>query len=395
MAKKHISIDQLVPGMHIVGLDIPWMKTPFLVHKMTVKNQEQVAKLRQSGVKVATIDTDKGIDVAVAEAAPTNAPSRREQLKPSSLNSEMQQAGRVRSVTRTTMQKALSLIQQDEPIKQSMITPLIDGAVDSLLRNSEALLILAHQRSKGMHLINHSFNCMSLAMLLAQQIGLPEQRIEWVGQAALLMDIGWIKIAAEYFTLGYPYTDEEYHAIQQHVGHSVEILDQGGFAPEVIGWINDHHERMDGEGYPAQLSGEEIPLESRILSLVDHFDSGVNGYYDSPADLPPEVLRDIYGKAKKGCHDTQVAESFVQMVGIYPISSGVLLNTGERAVVTRVNSGNPLKPRIKICYSKQLTALTQPIDLDLGKQQAEPRSVKRVIDPASRSEDPLGLLSIE
>ena len=68
MATKRISIDQLVPGMYIVEMDVPWYRTPFLFHKRAIKDLETIQLMKQHGIRTVTIDTSKGCDLSPASA---------------------------------------------------------------------------------------------------------------------------------------------------------------------------------------------------------------------------------------------------------------------------------------------------------------------------------------
>lgn len=393
MAVKEIDVQQLRIGMYIVGMDVSWLKTPFLVHRLELKDKNQIQSIINSGAKKITIDLDRGLDIDEPIPAIPNVPASVREA-PTSFQAELGQAKKVRSATRKTMQRALGMIQQDEEFKASMLTPLIDETVSSLLRNSTALLALVHQRPQGMHLINHAFNCMTLSLLLGQQMQLTDQELESLGMAALLMDIGWVQLPMDWFALGHGYSDEEFDKIRGHVDTSVDILERGQFSTDVIHLVEHHHERFNGGGYPNGVAETGIPIGSQILSLVDHFDSQVNGYYDSPSVIPATAVRTIYGNAKNGGHPARLAQALVTILGIYPVSSAVLLNTGERGLVTRVNWKSPLQPRVKLLYNRTKQPLTKPFEIDLSNQHNadQERSIRSVIDPGNKAEDPQGLL---
>lgn len=397
MAEKTIGIDQLRVGMYVIGMDISWMKTPFLVHRLEIREPAHIAALRRSGAREVTIDTQRGKDVEPEPSMEAQAAPPLKIIQATSYQKELDQAKKIRSTTRKAMQKAFTLIQQDEELKESMLTPVIDQTVESLLRNSSALLSLAHQRNNGMYLINHCFNVMTLSLLMGQQLDFKDQALETLGMAGLLMDIGWIKLPLEQFMLGYSYTDEEYEAIRLHVDQGVSILEANHFSPEVVSLVEHHHERFDGSGYPSHIAGEQIPIASRILSLVDHFDSLVNGYYDSPSVIPAKALKIIYNRAQQGGHDLNLVQLLIHLVGVYPMSSAVLLNTGERGVVTRVNWKTPLMPRVKVFYNRAKSPLTKPYEVDLEKQfgHQETRAIEKIIDPGVKQEDPLGILHFD
>lgn len=223
---------------------------------------------------------------------------------------------------------------------------------------------------------------------------LNETELLWLGTAGLLMDIGWTKLPLDLFENISIYTEAEYSLIQKHVDYSVEILEKSGFEPEVVDLVVKHHERVDGSGYYAGYVGEEISLSSRILSLIDYYNSKINGYYNSPSAIPSTALQEVYQKAQKGSYDVELVELLIKMVGIYPVSSAVQLNTLEKGVVLKVNWRDALKPMITIYYNKNGLPLMKPMIIDLNKQleTQTQRSIKSVIDPRNPKHDPENLL---
>jgi len=121
----------------------------------------------------------------------------------------------------------------------------------------------------------HSLRVASLAMRIADAMGLPPRKLNDIETAAMLHDIG--KIEAVYTEiLGKPdhLTREERQIIESHVTKGVELLEQlSSFPKDVVDGVRSHHERVDGKGYPDGLSKEEIPLSARIIQVCDAIDA--------------------------------------------------------------------------------------------------------------------------
>ncbi|GAB6043615.1 HD-GYP domain-containing protein [Endothiovibrio diazotrophicus] len=443
MAKKSISIDQLVPGMYLVGVDISWIDTPFLRNRFLVKNAAVIDKLKACGATRVEIDTDKGMDVVGAPApvdAPVEAPPPHQappqpqsappqpqpqpqpapvaaQVAPSpprpaaakapsrpvvaavptapaEYEEEIARAKKIKSAGQQIMRKAFDTVRQGGKIEESMFGSLIEHTIGSSRRNSLAVLTMLHQQPTTKELIHHAFNQMSMAVLLGERMDLEPERLERLATAALLMDIGWIRLPTTLLRQQYAYTDEEFRAIQEHVRHSVDILYEGGFDDEILQLVENHHERPDGSGYPEALVASEIPLESQILSLVNHFESNVHGLYDSAPQIPVKALRNIYTRGTEGGHDTALAKQLISIVGVYPMSSAVELDSGERGVVVKVNWKQPLKPIVRLIYGKDRQPLFEQVDVDLSKpvEAGGAKKISNVLDPRNTAVDPRGLL---
>src|SRR2546430_9360345 len=135
------------------------------------------------------------------------------------------------------------------------------------------LMILSHFISKDKYTQNHSYRVSIYASTIASEMGLPIERIEEVRAAALLHDLGKLDVSRQILHKAARLTTDEYSAMQKHVDIGVQMLQPvGGPLARVIPIILAHHDKFDGSGYhPTQ--GEDIPLEARILSVADVFDS--------------------------------------------------------------------------------------------------------------------------
>nr|HPJ26818.1 HD-GYP domain-containing protein [Synergistaceae bacterium] len=115
----------------------------------------------------------------------------------------------------------------------------------------------------------HQERVAQLAVAIAREMKLPEERIRGVAVAAVLHDLGKIDVPAEILSKPSKLKEKEYSLIQDHCLAGYEILKNVDFPWPVAQAVLQHHERMDGSGYPCGLSGEQILLESRILAVAD------------------------------------------------------------------------------------------------------------------------------
>ena len=135
----------------------------------------------------------------------------------------------------------------------------------------EALLVALESKDK--YLNGHSVRVRNMAIKLGALAGLDRGQLRILGYAALLHDVGKIGVHDELLNKTDKLTDEEYKAIQRHPEISAEIIAPVPFLNPSVNAVRHHHERWDGRGYPDGLSGEQIPLMARIISVVDAFDA--------------------------------------------------------------------------------------------------------------------------
>jgi putative nucleotidyltransferase with HDIG domain len=120
----------------------------------------------------------------------------------------------------------------------------------------------------------HSRRVALLVVQVGTELGLSPGRLRTLSRGALLHDIGKVAISREILDKPGPLTELEYETVKEHPERGYELLGElGGFSEEVRGLVRDHHERLDGQGYPRGLSGSELSLDARILTVCDVYDA--------------------------------------------------------------------------------------------------------------------------
>ncbi len=184
----------------------------------------------------------------------------------------------------------------------------LTDAYDATIVGWSRALDMRDQETQG-----HSERVTALTVRLARAMGLPEEEIEYVRWGALLHDIGKMGIPDAVLLKPGPLTNEEWALMRMHPIYSYELLKQIGFIQPSLAIPISHHERWDGQGYPAGLKGEQIPLSARIFAVVDVWDALTN---DRPyrKAWPPERARD-YVAQHAGIHfDPVVVKVFLDHI---------------------------------------------------------------------------------
>jgi putative nucleotidyltransferase with HDIG domain len=172
------------------------------------------------------------------------------------------------------------------------------------------LMILRHFVSQDEYTEHHSYRVSVYATRIAAHLKLSHDRIEDVRAAGLLHDIGKLDISRDLLYKAAKLTREEYEEIQEHVGRGVDMLQTvGGSLRRVIPIVLAHHDKFDGSGYHP-TRGEKIPLEARILSVADVYDSLTS---DRPyrKAMSPYDAKDIIVKGTGTDFDPQVVDGFL------------------------------------------------------------------------------------
>jgi putative nucleotidyltransferase with HDIG domain len=171
------------------------------------------------------------------------------------------------------------------------------------------LMILRHFISKDAYTENHCHRVSVYAVRIAGSMNMDPERIEDIRAAALLHDIGKLDISRELLYKAARLTKEEYEHVRQHVAKGAALLEPvGGSLRRIIPIILAHHDRFDGNGYRPN-SGEQIPLEARIIAVADVYDSLTS---DRPyrKAMSPFEARDIILKGADTEFDPHVVQAF-------------------------------------------------------------------------------------
>lgn len=420
---KKISIDELKIGMFIVEMDISWIQSPFLLHRRAIKSKKDINLLKQSGVKLLTIDLNKSqipeeaskpeLVEQAEKILPDQSCEQSEQdlkesilpipeLSPESLDNpcvsleeELNRAVMLKKQACESFYRINERVKNNQAVSAKALEPVINETIYSLLRNSQALLTLMHLKRYEEKLFSHSFSVMTLALTLAIKNGVKQDDLKKLALAALLHDIGWAQLPLNLFGKVRPYTDNELKVVHQHQKIANIIMGKSSsITSDVKRLMMRHHERLDGSGYPEGLKEERLDDLERILILTDYYDEIIHGLLDRPGLIPAEALRQLYREASQNKLDKSLVELLIKMLGIYPLTSAVELTTGEKGVVIEVNRDKPLVPVVKIMYSSDGRALASPLVLDLDKDSEE-RQVKGIVDFFDQKNDPQRLLLVE
>jgi len=186
------------------------------------------------------------------------------------------------------------------------------------------------------------------SILIANQLKLDKQKTTEITAAAILHDIGMLRLPKSIVEKKAALSPAELKLIQGHPTLSFKIIHKELLYPKIVADIAlQHHERWDGSGYPYGLSGEDILKEAQIISVADTFDAMLTEkpYRNS---LAAYNAMKILVSENQTHFSPEILKAFVNIMGIYPIGSGVLLSDGRLAKVTRYNSSAPLRPTIQI-----------------------------------------------
>jgi HD-GYP domain-containing protein (c-di-GMP phosphodiesterase class II) len=160
-------------------------------------------------------------------------------------------------------------------------------------------------------------------------------------------------------------SEEEYELTKSHVASSLDLLvGQRDFPIEVLTLVAAHHERVDGSGYPRQISGEKLKFPAELTGLIDTYCAMTRSRVYSAPVSNQSALESLIKLRGSKFRETLI-DQFIQCVGLYPIGTLLELNTGEVAVVIQQNQVRRLKPKVLILLAEDKSIERRPRNLDL------------------------------
>ena len=384
-----------------VQLDLNWLQHPFPVSSFRVGSADQIATLRELGLKDVRYVPAKSDPQWRDSAAPVpGEPATASELDPEAGGSTVSQAATPAIDTETERRRrlleaqncALAICDQrfaeatreyqalerslaDQPGQaRSKGDALVSGCIADVLENGDSVIRLLSE-GVGERSGLHPINVMVISLLLGRSLGMKSDELNDLGIAALIHDIGKTRLPPN---LRNPTTSMplmERARYETHVAESVALARRMGYGEGVLTAVGRHHEMADGSGFPGRLSGAELGRMSQVLALVNRYDRMCNPANGLDALTPHEALSVIFAQHKSR-FDAVVLGAFIRMMGVYPPGSIVQLVNDRYAIVASVNSSRPLRPKMIVHDPKVPKEEATILDLETVPELGIRRSLK-------------------
>ncbi len=376
---KKVKVEQLKPGMYIDDLNAPWMNHSFFGNSVKVNDEKVIKRIIENGIKEVYIDTDIGLDVS---DAPTKqeveekiekkmrkiAEQQTDLVQPVTVYEEINHAKKVKKAATKTVQKVMNDVMGGREIEKDRVEDLVNDITTSVFRNQDALMGMSKMKKVDEYLFNHSMSVCVLMTSFAKKLGYDTDTIRQISMGAMLHDIGTTKVPAEIVNKTTKLTDGEYSEIKEHVDFGREILEKTkGISDISIMTAYQHHERLNGSGYPQGLTGDEISKFGKAIAIVDVYDALTSKRVYKRQITPTEALKILF--EWEGDHfDGEMIQLFISCIGVYPVGTLVRLESGMLGVVVNHGEDSLLKPTVRIVYdTKRDVRIVIPYDVDLSR----------------------------
>ena len=271
------------------------------------------------------------------------------------------------------------------------IKRVVQGIVDQVLNEETSLIGLTAIRDYDEYTFTHSVNVCIFSIALGRRLGMTKLQLYELGLAALMHDIGKSRVPLDLLQKTGELTDEEWKWMASHPWLGVLVLFQFRRQQEELSYramtvAYEHHMKQDLTGYPKPIRARNLSMTSKIVAVADGYDAATSRRsYQTVPYPPPAVLQEMRDNPKRGM-DPVVVKAFINLLGIYPVGTLVVLDTFELAVVSAANP-NPealSRPIVKIISDASGLVMQPPITVDLAMPDAGgeyPRTIIKTADP--------------
>jgi len=360
MFTEKVLVENLDLGMYVSRLDRPWLESPFLLQGFVIKDEEDIAKLRQY-CEFVYIDLEQSSTSdwrpdsvfppqarPFRDASPAALTPRIERHDRIFVEKEIEFARNARASLKEAVGNLMDAVREGKKPNVAQLRDSVTEMESSIIRNPDAFMLLRSLQERDTYTYSHCIDSSVMAIAFARHLGLPKDQISDVGLGALLADIGKVRISPTLLTSARRLSGTELEHVRMHVTHSVDIMEElPGMSARVVSIASTHHERFDGSGYPHGLSGDQIPLMGCIAGLVDWFDALTSDRPYGNAESLQTVVQMLY-QCRDASFPGELVERFIQMLGVYPVGTLVELSTGEVGIVIGQNQHRRLRPKVML-----------------------------------------------
>ena len=358
-----IQTRQLQPGMYVY-IDLSWMSHPFPLNRFKLKSAEQIRTIIALGIAQIRYSPENSDVPPLAEetflepAAPVPAQVSPElsamlrEKKDRRVRLELHR-GKVHECQQTIAHAAKLMRGMNADIFAkpteclASAYQLMDSFLDILLRDSGTVLFALNDKLAGEEIYFHSVNVSVLATLLAKELKLPPADIKLIGLGCLFHDIGKLEIPTKVTLKTDPLTQAEKSLLQEHCRYGERIARNAMLDPRALAIIAQHHEFIDGSGYPNKLKQVEISPLAQLVAIINQYDNLCNPINPAKALTPHEALSILFSQYRTRLNSNMM-QIFIRFMGVYPPGSIVSLSDGTIGIVVSVSSGKSMRPTLLV-----------------------------------------------
>ena len=303
MTAKKIPTAEIEIGMYVSRLDRPWRETPFLSQGFYVRNTDEIKQLNESSRFAYVIVADEEYTLQSAHHKPISlatfddlisASGHKAREQQSSFQDELTNAKQAHRAMEAMAVKIWDALRNERKIRMRDFNDRARLVVDSVERNPDAYTWLCRVKEYEKLVYRRAVNVSALLTVFGRQLGLGHKDLLLLAIGGLCLDVGNTKLPRGLLNKKERLTDDDWETIKTHARHGMQLIRDLTDADEKMMWmVATHHERYDGSGYLAGLSGDNIPLFGQMAGIVDTYLASTEPALDVARMTSGRLYRDV------------------------------------------------------------------------------------------------------
>ncbi|HVJ49943.1 HD-GYP domain-containing protein [Desulfitobacterium sp.] len=343
---RQLSINRLKQG-DVLGRTIYTNDGRVLLGRGIALTPSFIKRLSKLGITIVYVDDEETKDVVIEDVISEE--HRREAM------SSLEYSGQA--------------VQLGKDFDGFKVKKAVNNIIEDILFQKEIFISLTDMRSYDNQVFAHSVSVCVLATVLGKALGLDQNNLEALAIGALFHDIGTVKLPKTLLSKREVFTPKEARLYETHTSEGFDILRSKRELNLLSAHIAfQHHERMDGSGYPRKLESDGIHQLAQIVGIADFYDNLVN---DGPGHS--RILPHVACEILMGCSDKlfshDLVVTFLKHIAAYPTGCTVKLNTGEIGIVVDQNKSLPMRPIVRVLLAGQDLNQVKAKEYDLVKER--------------------------
>jgi len=316
---------------------------------------------------------------------------------PAEAEADLEDDARHKEQSKRTYQRSVAVTKEViNSVRMGRVTSVkkvkraVQAIVDQVLSDETSLIGLTTLRDYDDYTFTHSVNVCIFSVALGKKIGLTKLQLYDLGMAALFHDVGKSRVPLEVLNKDGSLDDEEWRIMQAHPWLGVlTLFGLRGYGEipyrSMIGTY-EHHMKIDLTGYPKTIRPRKMSIFSKIIAVADGFDAATSRRTYQTAPLQPdEVLKEMWENPRRG-YEPILVKAFINLIGVYPAGTLVILDTFELAIVQSANPNVEFvnRPLVRMISDQQGLLIHPGFTADLAEKNADGaflRSIIKVSNP--------------
>ncbi|HEX3032445.1 MAG TPA: HD domain-containing phosphohydrolase [Bacillota bacterium] len=353
---RKISTGKLKPGTKL-GRAVYSSKGGLIIPSGVQIQEAQIQRLLDNGITEVYVDDPRVSDIEIVEPIPD--------------------VTRIKAIKE--LRYAFSAVRSDAKVDVSGLVKIAKEIHDDVVFNNPRIATLIEIKSKDDYLFVHAINVAILATIIARMSGLNANSLD-ICVGAFLKDLGMAKLPQEVLDRPDHLTAEEQAILKKHADVTINLLkgssEVSAFAKIVIA---QHHERMDGSGYPQAMKDAQIHPLAKIVAIADTYAAMISDRPHRPKHRPFEAIEYIMSAAGFE-FDHNFVDVFTKCTVPYPVGSMVRLSDNSKGVVVNLGRGLASRPIIRLFYDRQGNELGAGYELNLSDQSNQTILIAEILD---------------